>query len=33
MKEWYCSWNASKMEDGYTWHHNEDTSTMQLVDD
>ncbi|WP_425640328.1 HNH endonuclease [Agrobacterium radiobacter] len=33
MKERYGSWNASKMEDGYTWHHNEDTSTMQLVDE
>lgn len=33
MKQRYGSWNASKMEDGYTWHYNEDTSTMQLVDD
>lgn len=32
MAEKYNGWNTSKMEDGYTWHHNEDTSTMQLVD-
>ncbi|ASY66743.1 hypothetical protein SJ05684_b57610 (plasmid) [Sinorhizobium sojae CCBAU 05684] len=32
MAEKYGSWNATKMERGYTWHHNEDTSTMQLVD-
>ncbi|NTE90140.1 HNH endonuclease [Agrobacterium rubi] len=32
MAEKYNGWNASKMEDGYSWHHNEDTSTMQLVD-
>jgi hypothetical protein len=32
MKDKYGKWNASKMEEGYTWHHNEDTSTMQLVD-
>lgn len=32
MEERYGSWNATKQEKGYTWHHNEDTSTMQLVD-
>lgn len=32
MKDRYGSWSTRKNEDGFTWHHNEDTSTMQLVD-
>lgn len=33
LKEKYGSWGKTADEDGYTWHHNEDTSTMQLVDE
>jgi len=32
LKEKYGGWSKTANEDGFTWHHNEDTSTMQLVD-
>lgn len=32
LKEKYGSWGKTTDEKGFTWHHNEDTSTMQLVD-
>ncbi|MFS8125129.1 HNH endonuclease [Agrobacterium leguminum] len=32
LKERYGSWSKAADENGFTWHHNEDTSTMQLVD-
>lgn len=31
LKDKYGNWSKAD-EDGFTWHHNEDTSTMQLVD-